>query len=56
MVLIQRGNFLYFILILFLSINKGQVHLAEVTSVNNDTKTITVEWNEGEEIKGKEVR
>ncbi|KAI2810483.1 Kinesin-like protein kif2a [Blomia tropicalis] len=33
----------------------GQVHLAEVTSVNNDTKTITVEWNEGEEIKGKEV-
>lgn len=33
----------------------GQIHLAEVTSVSNDTKTVTVEWPEGEEIKGKEI-
>lgn len=29
--------------------------MAEVTSVSNETKTVTVEWPEGEEIKGKEV-
>ena len=29
--------------------------MAEVTSVTHETKTVTVEWGEGDEIKGKEV-
>lgn len=29
--------------------------MAQVTGVNHETKTVTVEWSEGEEIKGKEV-
>ncbi|UXI18435.1 hypothetical protein NH340_JMT04378 [Sarcoptes scabiei] len=33
----------------------GQIHMAQVTSVSHDSKTVTVEWPEGEEIKGKEL-
>ncbi|KAI7687399.1 Kinesin-like protein KIF2A [Sarcoptes scabiei] len=33
----------------------GQIHMAQVTSVSHDSKTVTVEWPEGEEIKGKEI-
>lgn len=41
-------------LLVFFSI-AGQIHMAQVTSVNHDTRTVTVEWPENNEIKGKEV-
>lgn len=39
--------------LLFLS--SGAIHRAQITGVDFMKKVVTVEWNEGEDIKGKEV-
>lgn len=33
----------------------GRIHSAVVSSIDWNAKSVTVEWNESEEIKGKEV-
>lgn len=34
----------------------GRIHSAVVSSIDWNAKSVTVEWSESEEIKGKEVR
>ncbi|OTF73158.1 hypothetical protein BLA29_008630, partial [Euroglyphus maynei] len=33
----------------------GKIHGATVMTISYETKTVTVEWTEGEEVKGKEI-
>lgn len=35
---------------------KGRIHQAMVTSLNEDNESVTVEWIENGDTKGKEVR
>lgn len=44
-----------YIFFFFATNNLGKIHGAIVMTISYETKTVTVEWAEGEEVKGKEV-
>mgnify|MGYP006938802259 CR=1 FL=1 len=47
--------FVYFRILCNDEYNLGKIHGAIVMTISYETKTVTVEWAEGEEVKGKEV-
>lgn len=41
---------------LFFVVHVGRIHSSMISGVNLDTKSVTVEWYENGETKGKEVK
>lgn len=52
----RRGRASLYILSLSLSLPAGRIHQAMVTSLHEDNESVTVEWIENGDTKGKEVQ